>query len=337
MEYKSLFLSCKDNEKRDVNIPVSYVLLSKMPGNYLFGGMLRDIIRGKKSNDVDIVCERDEFNFCFDQETMTMTDNFFEKLRNAFNFGTLEKMEVAINNKYNSNQDDEDEDEDQEEKDIGDEIFDQSSTVFSFTVDHIKYKLKLKIDDEPKEFEFIVDVSFVPSMMEFNGFSPACYQDSLYVKSTPPSCLSYDEYIVFLKSKLLTFCAERKTVDEIVDDLKNNLIEICNIETSKRCLKISRLVTTDGYKLKESSELGAQWNKMKDIMNEYKQKSVDSLGIQLRRMANRKFLLECPIYRFLSDENGFREYTNKDYSINDIENQNNDESNSDNEDLQSEY
>lgn len=239
----------------NVNIAVILTMLTCFPSKTIsvFGGALRDMIRGKPSNDVDIVCQQEVDNYRYDQTTGVMSDTFFDKLLAVFSpIGALtQSAKAVINYKYDSKE----EVDDNSDSFVPDErVFDMGSTTFPFTVDHIKYNLTLLVGSI--SHNFILDVSFVKNMAEFTGFSPSCYQDSLYIDTQLSSSAlsSVDDVTICLEQSLQTYCSPTKTVREITEDIRAGLIEICDVTTFKRYCKILRFVREEGYKLKDVGE-----------------------------------------------------------------------------------
>lgn len=247
------------NRTENINLAIANILLSKLPTDKVcvFGGIFRDYFRNKKSNDVDIIVEnQEEYNFFYDQHTRKFVDKFFEELLNIFNFGTLTLTEQpTINNAYDylgksTIEDESDEPNEPKQPDGQINMYDQNSTMFKFKVDHIKYNLKLKCSNN-SEYSFTLDVSFIKSFDDLKTFAPACFQDSLYLMGYQ-DVTNFDSFLNIVNTDIKTFCAQKKCVD-IISDIKNGIIEICNIDTLKRCQKISRLIY-EGLRLKEISD-----------------------------------------------------------------------------------
>ena len=292
----------------NVNLAVSIILLSKLLDKtvYVFGGIFRDLFRSVPSHDVDLVLSRKDYNFFYDQEKCQFVDSFYDTvLLHLFSFGQLSQIEEPkINNKYGSESTELDT-ETQEDCEIL-STYDQSSTVFPFRVDHVKYSLNLAL--EGTSYQFVIDVSFVDNMDEFKGFSPACYQDSLYVKAKPTEG-DFNDCVKFLKENVQTFC-ETKNVAEIITEIETGIIEICDISTFKRCQKISRLLTTDGYKLKPlpDEELEKIRNQMLDVFTKHQIELFDGINSRIqRRMITQKFAEEFKIHRYLFDNSSFKQ------------------------------
>lgn len=302
--FSQLFSECQ-TAHGNVNLAVASVVLSYYPNRqvYVFGGIFRDLVRGAKSNDVDVVCEQEKFNFCYDSSTGKFQDNFYQNLEKIFG-PSLVKRDTVVNNKY-----------DKADQETGEmvfteeelkERFDQSSTIFPFTVDHVKYLLTFET------YDFELDVSFVESMEHFNGFAPSCYQDSLYVSEKLEEILSIEQCAQFFLDNLKTF-VDSKTVESIVSDTKQNLLEICDVTMAKRCYKVSRLLSDEGFRLKNISDetLGMHWVNMKTKVLEDYQKQL-ALARTNGRMATRifysEFMTKCKIYHQLLHESGYKQF-----------------------------
>jgi hypothetical protein len=186
------------------------------------------------------------------------------------------------------------------------ERFNQSSTIFPFTVDHVKYLLTFE------KYDFELDVSFVESMEHLNGFFPSCYQDSLYVNKKLEEILSIEQCTQFFLDNLKTF-VDSKTVESIVSDTKQNLLEICDVTMAKRCYKVSRLLSDEGFRLKNIGDeiLSMHWDNMKTkVLEDYK-KQFDLAKIN-RKMSTRsfhsEFITKCKIYHQLDNNLGYKQF-----------------------------
>lgn len=285
------------SEQQNCNLAVSNVLLSRLDNEttYIFGGMLRDLISNSKSNDVDIIVQRNNHNFSYDQSKGKFIDSFFDTvISSVFDFGVLTQVTNSkIDNKYGYENTT---DLEILENDDQINLFDRESNIFSFRVDHVKYSLNIEISGSNYPFE--LDVSFVEDMNEFNGFSPACYQDSLFFNTKPLPNMNFDEYVNFLKNNCKTF-SSTKTADEIIEDIKSKIVEICDISSAKKCKKISRLLTDKNYKLKfvDENDLESTVRLLTTIIhNEYNDKRIQNKSRNFRK----EFHDEYEIYRYLN-------------------------------------
>lgn len=298
---------------KNANLAISNIILSNSSNDNIciFGGTLRDYFRNIESKDVDVIFKQEyDYNFYYNQSSRQFTDKFFnEFLLNVFNFGKLSLVErPIINNAYDYLNDKfnvTDQESEFEQVNNNTQTYNQQSENFYFNVDHIKYNLQLECDND-KKYNFILDVSFVKNFDLLDDFAPACFQDSLYLKGKY-EITNLNNYLNLINLQIDTFCKNKNVLD-IISDIKNNTIEICNIDTLKRCQKISRLIT-EGMVLKNVSneELNIIRKKLTEIIMLHRNDLLKNVDWKQKRIILKQFLNDFNIFNYLYNFNKFKQ------------------------------
>jgi hypothetical protein len=256
----------------NVNPVIAMILLSREEiKGFIFGGFLRDFLRGKKSNDVDVALfgtEWDDvalFGTEWDEEKKSNEDVMLEKIENIFS---------DAQKKYGN--------------DCDFEVHSKQITKnYSFgDRENIKYTLSFG------GFEFVLDISFYSEETDFfRNDNPESYQSSLYIEkktdiinlpiNVDPRTWRYHvdnifhEFNTFAENNTKVYFPKittdpkssfiEKSTDNILKDLRENVIEIISVNTVKKIYRICRFLN-DGWILKYTNNVQYYCDEIDDVV-----------------------------------------------------------------------
>ena len=239
--------------EENINLVLSAILMSEIPNLVLFGGLIRDLLANKTSNDSDFYVISDEPNFKLINGKFE--DLFIKKIQQAIESYDIKltnlTRKIDILNKYPMKEDTEELIQVIDDSQLLD-IIENPSCI----VEHIKYT------GEANNYYFELDFSFVRNFDDIICV-PTVKQDSLYINENFKNVFNKEIVLTEKAEDILNNINEhiKENIDsllneniyELINSLKDGILEVYNIDKLKRLKKLSKYIKS-GYKLKKTNK-----------------------------------------------------------------------------------